>query len=473
MRIASSRTRAVAILSTVAMLAFAATASCASAVLKVDWMQGVSAPGTPAKYAKVGVIKIGPQKAKNVLVLEPGTSAGSAYFVPLAKWIVAETKGWQVWSVERRENLLEDQSVLNLAKEGKANGTQLFNYYLGWLADPSIKHHIRPVPDSSVGFARQWGLNVAIGDLHQVIEAAKRLGGKVVLGGHSLGGSVVTAYATWDFHGQPGADDLAGLVYDDGGSFRAPVTAKTATSELQSLQTSSPWLAFSGIPAPDLGLFSATGSTGALIDPNGPSIGQGFPLLPASLKPSIPVTNLALFGYDTDPKTSQLSFAAQAHVGQLAASGTPRGWDRAGAITPLKRWANMLSGTGVSNADGSEWYFPMRLTIDTGAVGNGIANPAQSILDVHSTEGRHLPRSLRIYAFGAYGGAAITEAAAALAKQSDIPSSHLTLVNFHGTYAHNDPAAAYPKNAFFDHLVPFLKKLEGRSTAPAPTAGLG
>ena len=53
-------------------------------------------------YNKVGVLKIGPSSAKNVLVLEPGTSAGSAYFVPLAKWIVSKTPGWQVWSVERR-----------------------------------------------------------------------------------------------------------------------------------------------------------------------------------------------------------------------------------------------------------------------------------------------------------------------------------------------------------------------------------
>ena len=459
MRIGSSRTRAFAMLSAITMLAFAASASRASAALKVSWMRGVSAPGTPAGYDKVGVIKIGPASAKNVLVLEPGTSAGSAYFVPLGKWIVAKAKGWQVWSVERRENLLEDQSELDLAKEGKANATQLFNYYLGWLANPTIKHHIHPVPDASVGFARKWGLNVAIGDLHRVIEAAKRLGGKVVLGGHSLGGSVLTAYATWDFHGKAGADDLSGLVYDDGGSFSAPVAAMTATSELRSLQTSSPWLAFSGIPAPDLGLFSATGSTGALIDPDGPAIGQAFPLLPASLKPAIPVTNLALFGYDTDPKTSKLVFAAQAHVGQLAASGNPRGWNRAGAITPLARWAEMLSGTGLTNVDGSEWYFPMRLTIDTGAVGNGLANPAQRVLDVNATLGRDLPRSLRIYAFGAYGGAAITEAAATLAKQSHIPSSHLTLASFQGAYAHNDPAAGYPNNAFFSRLVPFLEKI--------------
>ena len=86
--------------------------------MKVDWMRGAPSAGTPARYDKVGVIKIGSPHARNVLVLEPGTSAGAAYFVPLAQWIVSRAPKWQVWSVERRENLLEDQSVLDLAKEG-------------------------------------------------------------------------------------------------------------------------------------------------------------------------------------------------------------------------------------------------------------------------------------------------------------------------------------------------------------------
>ena len=103
--------------------------------------------------------------------------------MPIARWIVAQTRGWQVWSVERRENLLEDQSVLNLAKQGKVSDQTFFDYYLGRLANPSVTHHIRPIPDASVGFARQRGLKVAIEDLHQVIKAAKRLGGKSVLGG--------------------------------------------------------------------------------------------------------------------------------------------------------------------------------------------------------------------------------------------------------------------------------------------------
>ena len=67
--------------------------------------------------------------------------------MPLAKWIVSKTKGWQVWSVERRENLLEDQSELNLFKEGKATATQLYDYYLGYLKNPSITHHFQLIPE--------------------------------------------------------------------------------------------------------------------------------------------------------------------------------------------------------------------------------------------------------------------------------------------------------------------------------------
>jgi pimeloyl-ACP methyl ester carboxylesterase len=208
--------------------AFWLAAGTAQADLRVHWMRGFAAPGTPARYDRVGVIEVGPPSARNVLVLEPGTSAGAAYFVPLARWIVARMHGWQVWSVERRENLLEDQSVLEQAKRGQASAAQMFDYYLGWLISGAASGpHIRLIPDSQVRFAKGWGMRVAVEDLHRVIDVARRRGGKVVLGGHSLGGAIVTAYATWSFHGRAGADDLAGLVYIDGGSLPA-VTAGEA-----------------------------------------------------------------------------------------------------------------------------------------------------------------------------------------------------------------------------------------------------
>ncbi len=436
--------------------------------LGVTWMQGFAAPGTPTQYDRVGVIKVGPRSAKNVLVLEPGTSAGSAYFVPLAKWIVSKAGGWQVWSVERRENLLEDQSELNVFKQGKATATQLYDYYLGFLKDASITPHFALIANSTVEFAKQWGMNVAVEDLHRVIEAAKGLGGKVVLGGHSLGGSVVTAYATWDFNGRAGADDLAGLVYIDGGSSPNAVSAQQAAQTLQSLDASntSPWLSFGGISAPYAGLFNATGSAAALLDPNGPSLGQASGLLPADLVPPVPVSNVGQYGFALNVATSpQGLLAAQAHLGAgIAPSGPVHGWNGAGALTPITRYGTMFSGAGINNVDGTEWYFPQRLTDDTEAVDNGNANPAQATLDVDATMGHHLPKGLLIYAFGArLGGPEVLQDARILAQQSDIPASNLTLVNRQSTYAHNDPAGAYPHNVFFDHLVPFLSKV---SAAP-------
>ncbi len=83
------------------------------------WLEGYDDPATPDQYDRVGVLRVGSRWAHNVLILNPGTSAGSAYFVPLAEDIVRATHGdWQIWSVERRENQLEDHSVLNALKHG-------------------------------------------------------------------------------------------------------------------------------------------------------------------------------------------------------------------------------------------------------------------------------------------------------------------------------------------------------------------
>lgn len=423
------------------------------------WLKGFDDPATPDVLDRVGVLQVGPVSAKNVLVLNPGTSAGSAYFKPLADDIVRRTHGsWQVWSVERRENQLEDQFVLDQYKSGLATTQQLFDYYLGWLADPSITNHFQLIPDEAVPFAKGWGLNVEIEDLHRVVQAARQDGRSVVMGGHSLGGSITTAYATWDFHGHAGADDLAGLVYIDGGSNPTPVTPEQAQQSLQDLQSGSPWLAFGGIGAPFLGLFSALGATTTVIDPASPSLAQDFPFLPANLKPPVRATNEAQFGFAVDTKTSPPTLrAAQVHAGQLADSGDPRGWVRAGAITPIQRYARMLSGTGLKGIDGSAWYHPLRITIDAGAVADGNPNPAQKILQVDAVHGRDLSRRLRIYAFGAaLGGEGVLATARVLARQSHIAASHLTLVNRQDTYAHNDPSAASPHNAFVNHLIPFL-----------------
>ena len=66
----------------------------------------------------------------------------------------------------------------------------------------------------------------------------------------------------------------------------------------------------------------------------------------------------------------------------------------------------------------------------------------------------HVP----IYAFAAaLGDGRVVQAAQALARQSGLPPREVEIVDRHGTYAHNDPSAASPRNAFVKHLLPFLK----------------
>jgi pimeloyl-ACP methyl ester carboxylesterase len=432
----------------------------AAGAVRFQRLDGFRAPGTPDRLNKVGVLKVGPSRAPNVLILNPGTSASAAYFAPLARTLAKRAKGWQVWAVERRENLLEDHSVADRVKAGRADGRRLFKYYLGYLTDNTVSDHFEAVPDSEAPFARGWGMRVAVEDLNRVVRRAKRLGGKVVVGGHSLGGSITTAYATWDFNGRPGARGLAGLVFIDGGSGPTPVTPEQASQSLQELEAGSPWLAFGGITAPFAGLFNIVGSTLARTEPKAPAELHDWPLLPANLTAPVLTTNLGGYGYALDTETSPPTLAAaQGHLGKLAPSGDPRGWTRAGELTPIKRFADMFSGTGLPGLDGTAWYHPRRLTIDSGAVAAGNANPAQQVLDVRATHGDDLPK-LRIYAFGAaLGGQRVVDAAKSLARQSSIPRRLVTVVNRASTYAHNDPNSAYPRNDLIDRLVPFLARV--------------
>ena len=204
-------------------------------------------------------------------------------------------------------------------------------------------------------------------------------------------------------------------------------------------------------------------------------IRDSFPYLPGILKPKGPkgelvtATNEATFGYGVNVGSSPPNLAAaQVHAGaglKESGPGEPWVWDGTGAITPIHRYAEMLAGAEVGGADGTEWYFPERLTIDTGAVGNGNDNPAQAVLGEHAIHGTELPTSLHVLAINSeldklFGGGFNTLSfAEALAAQSKIPPANLTLVNVEGTYAHNDPNGAYPNNELVNHLVPFLEGL--------------
>ena len=95
--------------------------------VRFQWMQGFNDPATPDNLDRVGVLKVGSDWAPQRARAEPRDVGRCGVLQPLAKDIVRDTTGgrWQVWSVERRENQLEDQSVLDKAKHGKATPQQL------------------------------------------------------------------------------------------------------------------------------------------------------------------------------------------------------------------------------------------------------------------------------------------------------------------------------------------------------------
>ena len=239
----------------------------------------------------------------------------------------------------------------------------------------------------------------------------------------------------------------SGLVYIDGGSSRTPITRDEAEQELQDLQAGSPWLAFGGIAAPFAGLFATGGAGAAIIKPNGPSLGQSFPLVPANLKPPVPATNLAQWGYASDTETSPPNLAAfQAHVGRLAASGNPQAGCRRGRSPRSSATRGCSSGPALHDVDGVAWYHPLRLTIDAGAVAAGNQNPAfQNVLSRPGQGMATTSRSRSTRSPPPGGAQRVLDAARALAQQSNLPPGKLTLVNRQGDRRANDPAGAYPE----------------------------
>ena len=441
------------LLAVAVLLAAAAPAAADTAV------KGADGPG-PARYDRVHVIKSGPGSARNVLVIMPGTSASAGNTAMIGEDIAKRLDRWQVWSVSRRETLLMDHTAFERALKGEITPAQLFDHYLGWLANPDVTDRVKIPADADLAYARRWGMATAIGDLRRVIAKAKRGGRKVVLAGHSLGATIAVAYATWDFGGRAGARDLAGLALIDGGSSRSPLrTRASARKALTELKTGSPFFDLGGNGVPwSVGVFGELGATLSRLEPTAPARLTAFPLLPDSLRAPVPVTNRGGFGYGVDSETSPASLAlAHVHAGRLAATGDPRDWED-GGLTPIARAERLFIG-------GTSWFHPRRLSLDGSAVNGGVRTPAQKVLGVRAWHGRDL--KLPLYAFEtSLGNGRVIAGARALAKRARLPRRAQTYVDRSSTYAHLDPLAAAPgRNAFLKTVLPFLR---GVSRAPSP-----
>jgi pimeloyl-ACP methyl ester carboxylesterase len=433
-------------------LTAASTASAAEVQTTITgWTK---APG-PRKFDRLDVTKFGSSAAKTVLVLVPGTNGGRGDFTLTARELVKDVPGLQVWAVDRRSQRMEDTSVFARALAGTVTPQAMFDYYAGWIADPSITPHYQPPDASKLGFAADWGLRVQLEDVKRVVDKARSDGRRVILGGHSLGASVAVAYASWDFAGRPGYKDLDGVVLIDGGlrgSFDSADLAD-AKQRLAAIRKQ-PFLDLLGLGLPWVtGILSESAAILALKDPHGPSVGQAFPLLPPAFKPPVPATNAGQFGYAFDASTSPKSLGLiQVRAGSLGADGD---WVD-GEVSPLQRVAETF---GQEPANAVEWFYPSRLNLDVDAASPLVENSAAKFLGLRIEYARQA--DMPVYALQtSLTNGAVLKGAKSFVARSKSPKQLAEYVDASHDMSHLDPLTAAPAtNTYLKTVVPWLKGL--------------
>ena len=155
-------------------------------------------------------------KAESVAVIMPGFLGGASYFDQVARNTVRDAgeKGRFVefWGLDRRSNCLEDHTGVQAAARAK-NPAIAYGYY--WKGQPVDGRKFGGFASpTSVPFLATFGLERTVRDWYAVIKAGfpdpKVRAKKVVCGGHSLGGPITTAFASWDFDGNTATTDDAG-----------------------------------------------------------------------------------------------------------------------------------------------------------------------------------------------------------------------------------------------------------------------
>jgi pimeloyl-ACP methyl ester carboxylesterase len=437
-------------------LAIAAPASAAEKLITVK----SNGPG-PAQFDRIDVHTFGPNKPSQVLVLMPGTQGGAGDFTLIARELVERRKGLAVWAIDRRSQVLEDTSVFESANRGETSLQAMYDYYLGWITNGGTPaEHFQFLDTATVPFAKDWGMETALDDARAVVKKAGKGGRSVLLGGHSLGASLTAAYAAWDFGGDPGFKDVDGLILIDGGLLGSFNSYDLAQAQEQvSTLDEEPFLDLLGIGIPEAaGLFAEVGGIYGKLDPTGDASQlQNSPLLPDEFKPSVPVTNRALFGYAFDRDTSPDSLSLlHVNAGGLADSGSPRDWVD-GGVTPI---ANLTAGFGQEPANAVEWYFPRRLTIDTNGANAMRQNDPAKFLDLRLEHTKEI--DVPIYAFQTdLTGGGVLSGARNLVKQAKTKKKQSTLVDGAPEQSHLDPLLAdAADNEFLDTVEPFIGATE-------------
>lgn len=372
----------------------------------------VSNIATPEELQRVRVVRYRvdsdpPRPARAIVVMMPGFLGGAGSFDASARALVrrsTEDAPLEAWAIDRRSNLLEDHHGLDVA-EHYGDPEIASRYYFG---EESVegKSFGSFVEQGNAKFMSEWGLETTLGDLRKVIElvpqAERR--GRVVLLGHSLGASIAETYASWDFDGTAGYQELASLVLVDGvagneggdiaqtqeeyekGGAPAPGGFGTAPG-LGGIRGGNAYFSLPLLGTKVYPVASIVAMRGALRPAEVSADDERDSLLKTllSVKEVPKMTNRAALGLAFDARSNALSFAA---VNCGEATGGPMeeydslfgvrllhptdpsvtyDWKDYDATSPHEMTAiselarSWYEGPGL---DFSEWYFPQRLPAD-------------------------------------------------------------------------------------------------------------
>lgn len=375
---------------------------------------------TPKEQNRVRVVRYRPEsnkKARAIVVMLPGFLGGAGSFDPMARALVRRglndaAGAVEAWVIDRRSNYLEDTHGDDVAEVKRDPSLAEKYYYEG---EPVFgKTFAGFIDQSALPHESEWGAETTLGDLRNVIARVPDKKARVILVGHSMGATLAEAYAAWDFGGQKGYDDLAGLVLVDGVAGReldAPATFTEkaylegqsdaanpfANTGLNVIRKSAPFvvLPFLGVAALEqaerMGIAASVAPTGPRIEHN--DITNMTAVLLGLDRKKIPkMTNRAAFGLAFDDASCAVNIVAVS-AGKAAGGsfGTYKGilgggdlihpsdpnasydWVDFDATTPMEhtRLSDMarswFEGPGLNFA---EWYFPARLALDVGVVGS-------------------------------------------------------------------------------------------------------
>jgi hypothetical protein len=362
--------------------------------VRVDYLSlpGYPEPHTPERYNRALYLRYyrGAQPAETIVVLVPGISGGATSLDVFARQLVASSEDLEVWAVDRRSNLLEDRSVF-LESLRRGDPMPAYHYYVERAGE---EDGFRSLPPERLGFMAYWGLEVHLRDLHAVVRRARAEAKTVILGGHSLGASLASFYAAFDFGEaapEPGYRHIDGLMLIDGGLGRTggygrdnlfavgPFSLAPTAPELEA-GLGNPYFSLGRSPEHYARLEAA--ALLALMAPDELSPGGFF---------DFPVTNRAVAGLLLDDHYAlATAFSASvghtvgaAYAGNLTAVilgglegvysrsvvGVAPGydyvdWARGDPARERTELESVLRAWAMPETNFTEWYFPLRLLLD-------------------------------------------------------------------------------------------------------------